>query len=113
MTRTEWVKHFFKLWATIGFFWVVASIVCVSMSPKVSPLDLTFRFIQPSRHEQAVYEEVDRWVARLTFLRDGSLIYGLLGVLIFFRRGCLVFMIAAAVIVACQFALMELTWVAP
>lgn len=113
MTRAKWLDRLFTLWATIGFIWVVASLVCVRECPNFHPMLLTFRFVHPTASEQALYEEVDRWVARLTFLRDGSLVYGLLGMLIFFRRGCSVFVIAAVVVVVCQFALMELTWVAP
>jgi hypothetical protein len=64
-----------------------------------------------SPEKQALNDEVDRWETRLTFLRNGSLAYGLFGVVLFFRRGCIVFVIAAVVIVLIQFALWELIWV--
>jgi hypothetical protein len=103
----------FKLWATIGFVWVMASFICVLKCPDFNPIRRTFRFVAPTAKDQALYEEVDRWETRLTFLRDGALVHGVLGVVLFFRRGRIVFVIAAAVVLLCEFALLELTWVAP
>jgi hypothetical protein len=111
MAESKWVSRLFNFWAIIGCFWVVASFVCVFKCPDFPRARLTFRFAHPTAEEQALGDEVDRWVARLTSLRDGSLAYGLLGAVLFFRRGCAVFVIAATVVVVCQLALMELTWI--
>ena len=60
----------------------------------------------------AQYEAYDRLVDRLQLLANGSLVFGFVGLLLFFRRrGCLVLVVAAGIILLCQLALLDATWV--
>jgi hypothetical protein len=100
-------ERLFRLWVFVGFLLVEMSILgCYKCPPRPGGYP-TFRFVGA----EAEYEAYDRGVAVLTFLAQGALAYGLLGVLVFFRRGCGVFFLAGVVVAICGYALLDATWV--
>jgi hypothetical protein len=109
MARRAPMDRLLILWATIGSIGVATAIYCNYKCADLNPAERSFRDLDPE--EQAQRDEDHRWVARLDVLANGSLVYGFLGVLVFYRRGCVVFVIAAGVVVICEFALMDATWV--
>jgi hypothetical protein len=112
--RVFW-NRLFSLWIVVGFLFVVMSVVGGYKCPSITPAERTFQIIEKDpklrSEKQAQYDEYDRWVAWLTFLAHGTLVYGSLGVLSFFRRGCVVFIIVVSVVVICEFVLLDATWV--
>jgi hypothetical protein len=113
-SRVLW-NRLFILWVVVGFLWIVMALCARYKCPSLAPADRGFIRIDPDpkvwaeRLEQN--EAYHRWAARLEGLAKGALVYGLVGVLGFFRRGCIVFIIAGMVVVVCECALWDATWV--
>jgi hypothetical protein len=97
----------FILWLGVGFLLVTLSTVGGYTCPARPGGYPTFLTVG----KEAEYEAYDGRVALLTVLAQGALANGLLGTLGFFRRGCVVFLIAGVVIVICGFVLLDATWV--
>lgn len=108
--RTLW-DRLFVLWVTVGLFEVALAMICVYRCPSLHHSERTFRYVGTDPETQARYDQYDRWEARLAVLANGSLVHGLLGVLVFFKRGCVVFVIALCAVAVCGFVWLDATWV--
>ena len=109
-SRVLW-NRLFALWTACGLLGAALAVFCSFKCPVLKPGERTFRFLNDdSLEQQARYDSYDRWEERLAVLARGSLVYGTLGVLVFFSRGCGV-LVAAGVIVVCEFAWFDATWV--
>jgi hypothetical protein len=110
LDRVIW-KWLFADWVVMGSLLVAMSVVCRYQCPDLPSPERrgVFKITDPKK--LALIEEYERCVGRLIVLARGALIYGLLGVIVFFRRGCIVFIVAGSVLLACGFAWVDATWV--
>ena len=117
MIEAKWMTRLFGRWVRVfRHFWVAVTFVCYFKCPSLS-VEQYIRFGHPdptvAAKKEAQYEAYDRWAPRLIVLANGSLGVALLGVVLFFRRGCIVFTLAAGIVLMCQMALVDKTWIAP
>jgi hypothetical protein len=110
--RALW-DRLFALWIAIGLLWIALAVWCSYQCPELAPIERTFRLVTPDLETQARYDGYDRWVSRLSILARGALAYGLIGGLLFFRRGCVVFVLAAGVVVVSGCVWVDATWLPP
>src|SRR5262249_29559311 len=109
MAKRTLRDRLFILWATLGLLGAAMAIYCNYKCPAFHHSERSFW--SPDSEKQAKLDEIERWVSRLEFLANASLVYGAFGVAVFFRHGCVVFVIAAAVVVICEFACLDVTYI--
>jgi hypothetical protein len=97
----------FSLWVVVGFVLIVMAIVGDYKCPPRPPGYPTFLFVG----KEWQYLAYDKWVARFECLAGGALLWSVVGVVGFFRRGCVVWLIAGVVFAVCGWILHTATWV--
>lgn len=107
-TRWKWL---FLVWVGAGVLLMSLSSFARWMCPSLPAAYLTFQFVAVDPSERsAEREQIDDfvgWVAVLRKLEDGAYAYALVGLLVFYRRGCVVLLIAGFVAVWCWWNVTE------
>jgi hypothetical protein len=85
-------------WLVVGGCWVVACRVTAELWWSEYAVETTFQFVNPTPEQVARIEERLRLEAWRDGLLIGSIPYGLLGVILFRRQGCLVIPLAVAIV---------------
>jgi hypothetical protein len=99
-------NRFFALWVVVGLLLVIMAVVGEYTRPRRPPGYPTFQFVGG----EAEYEAQDRRLMGLRCLAYISPFYGILGGALFYRRGCVVFLIAGVVFCICWWVLHAATW---
>jgi hypothetical protein len=112
MEKTRWSERLFASWVCVCLCWAGTACVISHTCPSFGHADRTFRLVGKTPEEDAAirawHDTIDRCESRLTFLAYSSLELALIGVLAFFRRGCAVFLLAAALVFVCYVALIAI-----
>jgi hypothetical protein len=100
-------KRLFRYWIAAGFLLVVMIVLGHCASPPRPDGYPTFIFVgQEREHETYV-----RWVPGLTFLAECAMAHSLIGVFVFYRRGCVVFLLAGVFFMCgCELERATLGW---
>lgn len=110
MARRALGDRVFILWVAVGALGAAMAVLCSYKCPSLDVGERTFHAVGVGVAPEK-QSEYDRWAARLAVLANGSLVYGFLGVVAFFRRGCVVFIAAAGFVVICELARLVATGV--
>src|SRR5262245_9905078 len=124
MEKTRWSDRLFTTWVAVGVCWAATACVVSRLCPSFGHHERTFLFVgrtvDPTSQvpgsetvpltpeeeaelqaQQDKQDKIDRCENALEFLVWGSLVLALSGVVAFFRRGCFVFVLAAALVLVC------------
>jgi hypothetical protein len=102
-------NRLFILWVGVGLLLVTSAVVGEYKCPRRPGGYPTFRFV--GAEWEAKVEAYETWVWVLHCLVSASLFYGILGVGLFFRRGCVVMFLAGVVFAICVWCLFAATYV--
>lgn len=91
-------------WVVLCLSWAGAACAISYLCPSFVQGERVFQYVGQTPEVdklRAKQEEIDRCEARLTFLALGSPAVALIGAVAFYRRGCGVFILAAALVAVC------------
>jgi hypothetical protein len=104
MEKARWSELLFAIWVTLSICWSGTACVISIMCPPFAQGERAFKYVGklPENAEKEAKLDKIEWCEKwLGFLALGSIAIALLGVVVFFRRGCAVFALAAAIVFAC------------
>ncbi|VTR93024.1 unnamed protein product [Gemmata massiliana] len=104
-TREQLARFAFGTWVVGGIIWVLVTGYVTDVLWGYGA-EVTFQYVHPTPEQAARYTEISRCEELRDFLCIGSIGYAILGAVLFRRRGCVAFGLAAAIVALSWLAVM-------